>query len=119
MESVLAPPHSPPVCKKCGNQVKLTDNYCSNCGLVLREQPIGAGKQLYMYAVSVLLPPLGLIWTFKYFRSQDKSQRFVAVVTLVLTVIATVATVWLFMGFLQTLQQQLNATLNPNIPGLQ
>ncbi|MDE2025421.1 MAG: zinc ribbon domain-containing protein [Patescibacteria group bacterium] len=119
MEPVLTPPNSPPVCRKCGNQVTPTDFYCPNCGTQLREQQISLGKQLYIYGVSVLLPPLGLIWTFKYFRSTQSNQRMVAIVSLILTVVATVVTIWLFMGFMQTLNQQLNSVLNTNIPGLQ
>lgn len=119
MEPVLTPPNSPPVCRKCGNQVAPTDNFCSNCGTQLREQNISVGKQIYIYAVSIILPPLGLVWTFKYFRSSQSNQRMVAIVALVLTVVASVATVWLFMGFLQTIQQQFNGLMNTNIPGLQ
>jgi uncharacterized OB-fold protein len=117
MEPILTPPNSPPVCRKCGNQVKPTDNYCSNCGLQVRDVSVGVGKQIYIYAVSILLPPLGLIWTFKYFRSPLKRQRIVALVALILTIVGTVVTLWLFVDFLQTLQTQLNSILNTNIGG--
>lgn len=119
MDPILTPPNSPPVCGKCGNQIRPTDNYCSNCGVQVREQQVSIGKQIYIYLVSILLPPLGLIWTFKYFRASHSNQRTVAIVSLLLTIIGTVVTLWMFFGFMQTLQQQMNAVLNTNIPGLQ
>ena len=95
-----------------------TDNYCSNCGLQLIEKPVSVGRQIYIYAISLLLPPLGLVWTFKYIRSPQPRQKMVAIVALVLTVVATVVTVYLFMGFLQTLQAQVNSIGNMNLNGL-
>lgn len=102
------------VCPTCGNILAPNDLFCPKCGtkVVRSMQPIGIGRQIWIYFVSLALPPFGLIWTWKYLRSDNSQVKRVGITAAILTVIAIVLTVWVTVGFLQSMQSQLNSYSN-------
>lgn len=100
-------------CPSCNQSIFPTDRFCPHCGYNLSSsQGIGIGKQLYIYAVSLLLPPFGLIWTFKYFHSSEAIVRRVGIIAGVITIISCILTLWWFAGFWNSLQQQITTYQN-------
>lgn len=101
------------VCPNCGNITAPDDTFCSHCGAKLNTPvAIGIGKQIWIYFVSIFLPPLGLIWVWKYLRNGTSQQKRIAWIALILTVIASIITIWVTIGFLQGVQNQINSVSN-------
>ena len=98
-------------CSKCKNLIQPTDNFCPHCGNQI-VRSIGVGKQIWIYFVSIALPPLGLGYTFKYMRSQHTKVRWVGIIAGILTIISLVVTTWWTIGAIQGFNQQLQQQLN-------
>ena len=100
------------VCPVC--HFPLTDNYyfCPNCGKQLKEPPISIAKQLSVYAVSVLLPPLGLWPGIKYLLAESPQTKKVGIIAIILTVVSSIITIWLFMGIMNGVNQSLGSQMN-------
>ncbi len=100
-------------CPHCGAGVAPDAIFCSHCGKPLEEPRLSTsiGKQILIYCVSLFLPPFGLTWTFKYLRQQNKTARTVGLVSLILTIIGIIGTVWIMMGFVNNLNSSLNSAL--------
>src|ERR1700690_2123516 len=60
----------PSVCPMCHIQVRLTDYFCYNCGKNLHPKPLSTSIeiQILYYVGSLVLPPMGFIWGFRYIR---------------------------------------------------
>lgn len=73
------------------------------------------GRQIFIYLLSFLLPPLGLWPAIKYLKQKDEKSRMIGFIAIILTIISTVITIWFSMGFIDTFNQQLNQQLNSNL----
>ena len=109
--TVLPTAMSSEICLKCKKPVAPTDNFCPNCGTKIVRR-VSIWRQIWIYFVSVAFPPLGLIWTFRYFRSQYKQVKWVGIIATVLTIISLIVTTWLTLGFINSVNQQLTQQLN-------
>ena len=100
----------PSICPQCGAILLPNTNFCPACGFRISAIPqtISIGRQVWIYFVSLCLPPLGFIWTFKYFRSESIQKKRIAYIALALTVISIIFSVWFTVGFFQGIQQQYN-----------
>ncbi len=101
---------SPTLCPQCNEILLPGTNFCPKCGFQISLIPttVSIGRQLYIYAVSLLLPPLGLIWTFKFLHHTTDQKRRIAIIAAVLTIVSIIFTVWFIVGFFQGIQQQVN-----------
>jgi uncharacterized OB-fold protein len=98
------------VCPKCGFGVTPDEKFCPQCGVsLIPETVVGIGRQIFIYSISLFLPPLGLIWFFRYFKNPDQKIRRVGMVALIVTVVSIIFTVWSGFWFISLLQQQLNS----------
>lgn len=70
------------------------------------------GRQIYIYLLSFLLPPLGLWPGIKYLKQRDEKSRMIGFIAIALTIISTIITIWFTFGFINTFNQQLNQQLN-------
>ena len=70
------------------------------------------GRQIFIYSLSVLLPPLGLWPGIKYLKQKDEKSRMIGSIAIVLTIISAALTVWFTLGFINIFNQQLNSSLN-------
>lgn len=102
------------VCPTCGNILVPGDVFCPKCGTKIIQVPqnIGIGRQIYIYVISFLLPPLGLIWTWKYLRTGNSQQKRIGLIAAGLTVISIILTLWATMGFFSGLQSQMSSYTN-------
>ena len=108
-----------PICPQCHQPVSPDAYFCPNCGKALKEKPPETTvlTQIKIYAVSALLPPLGLIYVWKYYFLPDKKSKQIAIIALVLTIVMTVITVWITIDAVNSFNQTLNSALNGQIGG--
>ena len=104
-------------CPVCGTAVTSLENFCPHCGTKLQkvDMPLGFGRKLYIYTIAVVGPPFGLIWFFKYFRSPNADIKRVAYISLILTVLSIIITLWATISFFQGLQGTYNTYTNLGI----
>ena len=88
----------PKICQSCHFPITDTFYFCPNCGKKLYEPPITAMGQIKVYAISILLPPLGLWPGIKYVLQKDEKTRTVGIIAIILTIISTIVTVFIFMN---------------------
>lgn len=99
-----------PVCK-----LPIFENYifCPNCGSNLKEAASPSlGKQISVYALSLLLPPLGLWPGIRYLRREDPKAKQVGTIAIILTIVSSILTIWFSIGFINTVTQTVNQQLN-------
>lgn len=109
----------PSTCKQCGYQVLNNYYFCPNCGKKLKNPPLSTsiGKQIYLYLLSALLPPLGLWPGIKYLLDKRPKAKIIGAIAIILTVVSIAITLQLTMSLLngqkdvasQQLQQFENA----------
>ena len=103
---------SPALCPVCHQPVPPNAYFCPNCGAPLRTKPPGIGQQLSAYLVSFFLPPFGLAYSFKFLRQNDPIAKRAGWITIILTVVSLILTVWLSELFINSLNQSINQSLN-------
>jgi hypothetical protein len=67
------------------------------------------GKQMVIYLVSFLLPPLGLGWGFKYVRHHDESVKRIGKIAIILTIVSIILTLWISKSFMDSYSKTLNS----------
>jgi hypothetical protein len=97
------------LCPFCSSPIDSTAFFCPVCGKKLKEKPLATGiwTQIGIYLVSVLLPPLFIGWTIKYLKSSDPKAKQVGVISLILTVLVLIITIWVSLSLITSLTQQL------------
>lgn len=100
------------LCPACHSPVADSYYFCPNCGKQLNEPPISLSKQLGVYALSILLPPLGLWPGIKYIIHGDEKTKKVGLIAVILTIFATIVTVWLFLGLMSGLTSGVGSQFN-------
>ncbi len=103
---------APIICPFCHKTIALADaRFCPYCGKTLRLNT-SIGKQVGIYLISLFLPPLGFAYTWKYLRVKgDVKARNIGIVATILTVIAIVASIWLWNISMNFLNQSLQSSL--------
>ena len=77
-------------------------NFCPNCGTKLKDidNTVSVEKQIGVYLLSFFLPPLGLFPGFKYLKNPDDKVKHVGLIAIFLTLLSTIISIWLFVGFI-------------------
>lgn len=104
------------ICPFCHNPVVETFYFCPNCGKNLKTPPVSTTvlKQIGIYAVSILLPPLGLWPGIKYLRQNSKKAKIVGLIAIILTIVSTTIIVWLAIGIINQASQSFTRQMNLN-----
>lgn len=107
--------NQPPIlCPFCNTTIENTAYFCPNCGKQLKNTPSDTStlKKIVVYAVSLLLPPFGLWYAWKYLQTGDYESRKVGVIAIVLTILSIIVTFivtfWITADFMNSLFQSLN-----------
>ena len=102
------------ICPSCGSVVPAAYTFCPHCGKPLQGQKLSTslGRKIWIYAVSVLLPPLGMWPGVKYLRSDDAEAKKMGMIAIALTVLSTILTLGLTFAFIQSYINQVNDALN-------
>jgi hypothetical protein len=99
------------VCKFCGQNVFSNYYFCPYCGKKLIEPPITMLKEIGVYLLSILLPPLGLWPGVKYLMQKDKRAKRVGTIAILLTIIATIITIYFSVVAFNNINQTLTSQL--------
>jgi len=97
------------LCPTCHQSVRLTDYFCSNCGKNLRPRPLSTSllSQIALYLKTLLLPPLGFIWGYRYLRQPGTNSKIVGLITIAITIIEIVLLVEFAVNLVNTVNQQI------------
>jgi hypothetical protein len=101
-------------CLGCKQPIVPQDYFCPNCGKKIKDKPQSTTvlRQIIVYLISFLLPPLGLWPAIKYLKQKDGKSRMIGFVAIILTVISSAISIWLYLGIIKTVNEQLNQQLN-------
>jgi len=96
-------------CPSCHQPAKITDYFCSNCGKKLKSQPLSTSlpSQITLYLKTLLLPPFGLIWGYRYLRQSNTQSKFVGLFTIIITIIEIVWLTQITINIINTTNQQI------------
>ncbi len=72
---------------------------------------MGFWPLVWLFILSIFLPPLGLGLTIRYIKSPEKNARIVGWISLVVTILASIEAVILSISVLQTINSQVNSQL--------
>src|SRR5437899_1969125 len=102
------------LCPFCHYPIVETFYFCSNCGRNLKHVSVSISlvKQICIYSLSILAPPLGLWPGIKYLKQSDEKAKIVSLVAIILTVVSTVITIWLTMSFVNQINQSVTGQIN-------
>jgi len=94
----------PKSCSKCKYIISDSFYFCPNCGKKLKEPPVSTTvlRQIYIYSLSILLPPLGLWPAVKYLRQKDRKAKIIGIVAIILTIISSIITTYLTINILNS-----------------
>jgi hypothetical protein len=97
-------------CSSCHQPVKPIDYFCSNCGKKLHPRPLSTSlfSQLFLYTKTLLLPPFGLIWGYRYLRQSDINSKLIGLFTIFITIIETIWLTQVTVNMINTAKQQIN-----------
>jgi predicted amidophosphoribosyltransferase len=104
----------PTTCPQCHFQIQSTFYFCPNCGKNLKPAPLSTsiGRQIGIYAVSIFLPPLGIVPGMKYLLQKDSNAKLVGIIAILLTILSSGITVWYTIQFINQINTQVNSQLN-------
>ena len=90
------------VCAVCHQPILESYYFCPNCGANLREKtaPVSVIMQIGLYALAIFVPPLGFVPGVKYMMKKTTQAKRVGLITVLLTTISTVLTIWAIFAFL-------------------
>ena len=99
------------ICRFCGKEIPENSFFCPSCGKKLkdREENLTLGREIFIYAFSFFLTPLGLYWFFKYFRGPEAVKKRVAYISLIITVITILTTVVVTVSYLKSVNKYINS----------
>ena len=88
-------------CSHCKEVISPSDFFCPSCGKKIKDKPLSTtiGRQIYIYLLSLLLPPLGLWPAFKYLRQPDEKAKKIGIIAVLLTIISIVVSSWFAISF--------------------
>ena len=95
------------ICPACHLSLSESFYFCPNCGKKIKEPPVSTtvGKQVGIYAMSILLPPLGLWPGIKYLLQKDQKAKTIGIIAIVLTIFSTIITSWIAINFFNQLNK--------------
>jgi hypothetical protein len=106
-------------CPNCKQNIAAQDFFCPNCGKKLKNKPQSTTvlRQIFVYLLSILLPPLGLWPGIRYLKQKDSKSKIIGLIAIILTIITTTITIWWYIGFIRAFNQQINQQLNQQLNG--
>lgn len=72
---------------------------------------MGLWALVWLFILSIFLPPLGLGLTIRYMKSPEKNARIVGWISLVATILAAIEAVVLTISVLNTVNTQVNSQI--------
>ncbi len=92
-------------CPYCGQAIDQMYAFCPHCGKSLEIlHGIGIGKQIYIYFMSLFLPPAGIIYGMRYIKSTNTKVKTVGIVAAILTILSLGITLWIVLDTVRQAQ---------------
>ncbi|MCL4338626.1 zinc ribbon domain-containing protein [Patescibacteria group bacterium] len=103
------------ICPFCHTRTLQDYFFCQNCGSKLKQKPLSVsiGKQITVYLVSILLPPLGYIWGYKYLRQEGTIAKKIGIAAIILTTVSIILSLWATQSLVNSINQALNKQMAP------
>lgn len=97
-------------CKKCHIQVRSTDYFCFNCGENLQPAPpdTALATVITQFIGALILPPMGIVWGYKYIKSNDLKAKIIGWILIVGTIIELVILTKITIETINTVNDQVN-----------
>ena len=97
------------LCPTCHQPIQLAYYFCPNCGKNLRPRPLSISflSQIILYIKTLLLPPLGIIWGFRYLRQSGIASKIVGLITIAITIIEIIFLVKFTVNLINVVNQQI------------
>ncbi len=104
-------------CKYCGQPISSNFFFCPTCGKKLISPPLSTsvGKQVWLYAISFLLPPFGVWPSIKYIKEPNEKAKIIGVIGLILTVISIIISINIITSMFLSPLGQLQSLQNPGL----
>jgi len=101
-------------CPNCHQPIEATNFFCSNCGKKIKNPPLSTSisSQIFLYLKTLILPPFGLIWGYRYFRQPDSKSKLIGIFTIIITIIETIWLIQSTMSMVDTLNSQIYQQYN-------
>jgi hypothetical protein len=101
-------------CPSCKLNISENDVFCSHCGKKIKDAPLSTTlvRQILIYVFSILFPPLGLWPALKYLKQADVKSKNIGYITLALTIISTLLTLYASVGLIRTLNTVVTNEMN-------
>jgi hypothetical protein len=101
-------------CPQCHQPVVPADYFCPNCGKKLHSPPLSTTPTalLVLALKTLLLPPFGLYWGYRYLRQSDQTSKIVGLAVIIITIMETVWLIFATIAAVNTAQQQINGLMN-------
>ena len=98
-------------CKECEHEISDEALACPNCGKpqTNRHPSVSLSAQTTVYSVSLLLPPFGLWYVWKYLKQKDGKSKKIGIAALILTIISMIVMIWITKGLINSFNQALNS----------
>lgn len=93
-------------CPSCRALVSADMLFCPACGKPLKSNPAetSVSRQIVVYIISILLPPFGFWYAWKYLRQGDRKSKIIGWVAIVLTIVSIIANVWVMASYFSQFQ---------------
>jgi hypothetical protein len=97
-------------CQTCHQPVQENFYFCPNCGKNLKPSPpsTSISDQILLYLKSLLLPPMGIIWGFRYLRQSDTKSKVIGLIAISVTIIEIIWLIQTTVYTINTVNQQIN-----------
>lgn len=105
------------ICPHCGVVVTPEEYFCPQCGKKLKDKVPSTSvlAQAGVYAVSILLPPLGLWPGVKYLRQNDEKSKRIGIAAIILTILSLAVAIYIIAGAINSFNSTLNSLTNTNL----
>lgn len=100
-------------CRYCSQPITTFDYFCPSCGKKLKEKPISTEfwPLVWLFVLSLFFPPFGLGKTIRYIRSEDEKAKVMGWLSLIVTVVAIIVTIWISKTAMDNVNKQINTQL--------
>jgi len=100
-------------CPSCKTETSSNSYFCPNCGKKLQNKPLSTSirKQIIVYLISLLLPPLGFFYGYRYLKQKNNQATGIGIFAIILTTISLFYSIWFFINFITSFNQTLNQQL--------
>lgn len=103
------PMPDPSLCPHCHQSITSDDYFCPKCGHKLRTTPPSTSLTgfLVLFIKTLLLPPFGFYWGYRYLRQSDKKSHYIGIFVILLTAVETIYLIYSTIIIVETFNQQL------------